>query len=200
MDLFDSLTILAFISQITGTTIDKLNKIDTSNYNNVITLSTATLLSIFDDPQDDLVGLWSLNRWDYIGEVHNKYYVSGRLAILYKDSRNSKWVGTLFLRYQNKATTTGLIKPDGWIERIRGHCFDGIYSVELRRGSGDNYYGSSTQIFRRPEGLMHSGEFKELRLVDKGKLVGEFINTNTSGRADIAFHMRRRWHEIRPDS
>lgn len=185
------MTLAAALTTITGHSLpDVVGFLSKSEEKEFMDLSVVRLLSVFESADDPLTGVWDLNRWDYSGEHPGQYYVMGRLALMYKVPDNERWKGAMYLKY---CRTTA---DKGWWAKHKGHIIEGAYNVEFERKTKSTFEGTSTQIYRKPEKeLMHSGEFKKIR-VEHGKIVCEFNNTNSKGKASAVFHQRKRWKEM----
>ncbi len=185
------MTLAAALTTITGHSVPEvvgfLSKTDEKEF---LDLSVVRLLSVFDNADDPLTGVWELNRWDYTGEHPTQFYVMGRLALMYKVPEDERWKGAMYLKYCH---TTA---EKGWWAKHKGHIIEGAYTVEFERKTKSKFEGTSTQIYRKPEKeLMHSGEFKKIH-VEKGRITCEFMNTNSKGKANAVFHQRKRWKEM----
>jgi hypothetical protein len=154
------------------------------------------LLGIVERDTDPLCGLWAVEKWDYSSTAHEKFYVSGHLAVLYAYPDERRWRGTLLLHYQKEYSGKWL-RPDGWMARIRGYCIDCAYDVVLLEDSPGVFSGTTDQTHRNPP-LRHTntGRFEQLTFNRPGQLVGRFVNSNIYGEAKVLFHNRRRWREL----
>ena len=191
MSIESFMTLAAALTTITGHSLpDVVGYLNRSDDKEFMDLSVVRLLSVFESPDDPLTGLWDLNRWDYIGENHSQFYVMGHLALMYKVPDVECWKGAMYLKYCRTST------EKGWWAKHRGGVIEGAYSIEFERKTKTTFEGTSTQIYRKPEKeLMHSGEFKKVH-VENGKIICEFENTNSKGKAKAVFHQRKRWKEM----
>lgn len=185
-----SLTLISILAQITGFSIADLRKLSKSK-KDLVNPGVFRLLSIFDKSDDPLTGLWELNTWD----MKNQKYVSGKLAILYRNPETEFWKGIMYLKYCRTRNSKG------FIAKSRGDITESVYEVEfwekeISLGAGTLYRGTSTQIYRKPKKeFVYAGEFDDMEIID-GKLSGTFRNTTSPGQANVAFHQRKRWKEI----
>jgi hypothetical protein len=195
----DPLTVLGILSGIASLSGYSMRDLVSIKRNQQVGLANtlARILAAFEPVDDELTGIWAVNKWDYAYELHSAFHVSGSLAVLYKDPAEQRWLGSLYLRYQKSISGRPILGSGGWLARQRGHRIDGAYAIEIRKSDARKYTGNSTQVYREPKrGIMDSGEFSYLQLNPDGKLIGEFRNTNTKGHADVAFHQRGRWREL----
>jgi len=100
MDPLSAISLLSGISSLLGYSFKDLLNRRNNLYEANLIKGVCDLLSMLELENDPLVGVWSLARWDYETELHSKFFVSGKLVILYRFKNESKWKGTLFLRFQ----------------------------------------------------------------------------------------------------
>lgn len=204
----DPLSLFAIISTLTGINLKDVMKLKLHRSTiNIIGMPVVRLLSILGG-NEELVGYWNVAKWDYLinkgnGLQDSGYHVYGNLAILFKYPNEERWKGTLVLTYHRKMNKKAITpKFSRFIEKKRGNFFQGVYDIELRKGNKECYIGTTTMIFRDPEIYRYySGEFRELKLDNYGRLEGEFYNTGPfreaeSSKSVVIFHQRKKWDEI----
>jgi len=189
MDINLGLTIARFLAQLSGVSVSDIYDRLSKSKKDGVNLSVIRLLAIFDNDDDPLTGLWRLNSWD-MQPPHSKKYVTGELAIFYKDPKSKVWKGSMYLKYCRSPT------DKGWLAKRRGKITETAFYVEISKENETTYRGTTTQNYRKPKReLMYSGEFLDIQISDK-KFSARFINTNAPGEAIGVFHQRQRWKEV----
>ena len=178
-----SLTLLNIASSIASLSgrgvFDMISAIRKTDYNRQMARRLMETYETVKQPNDPLVGQWSLRQWSYkipknieeIATYHpSNFDVQGDMRILYYDPSLKIWHGFMSLRYTHKNI---LLKSK--------RNFVGIYRVELKRSSKSKFHGYSEIIDRKPRNKkkIHKGDFSDFAI--KGReFIGEFANVESA--------------------
>src|SRR4028119_1460081 len=102
MNFMDStlmLTILANVATTADFTLRNLSIGSKKLKGNVVAIAGSSILSVFEEETDPLVGVWELGKWSYVSEAHKYPHVNGLLAVQWRYPNERRWRATMLLQY-----------------------------------------------------------------------------------------------------
>jgi len=174
------LNIAGSVASLSGRGVfDMISAIRKTDYNRQMAKRLMKVYETVKQPNDPLVGQWSLRQWSYkipktikeIATYHpSNFDVQGDMRILYYDPSKKIWHGFMSLRYTHKNI---LLK--------RKRNFVGIYRVEFERSPKSKFHGYSEIIDRKPKNKkkFHKGDFSDFAIRGR-EFTGEFTNIEST--------------------